>query len=82
MARPVVATPAANAGIDAVDGSEILIKETPAAFADSVCQLIADRVRGDAIGRAARLRIERDFGWPSRLAGLDAALQQAGVCAG
>lgn len=65
--RPVVATAAANTGIDAAPGAEILLADEPAAFAAAVAGLLDDPARGDRLGAAARARIVRDFSWRSQL---------------
>jgi sugar transferase (PEP-CTERM/EpsH1 system associated) len=69
--RPVVATSAANAGVDAAPGREILIADEPGAFAAAVIRLLERPEAGSAIGAAARARAIRDFDWESRLARLD-----------
>jgi sugar transferase (PEP-CTERM/EpsH1 system associated) len=74
MARPVVASPAAFEGVDAVPGEHLLVADGWAAEADAVAALIADPTRGDAIGAAARARIVARYGWDARLAPLDRML--------
>lgn len=78
-ARPIVATSAANAGVGAVDGREIIIRDDPAEFAQEVCRLIAEPAAGQTLGAAARARILRDFEWSAQLAVLDRTLEAFGV---
>ncbi|WP_419825881.1 TIGR03087 family PEP-CTERM/XrtA system glycosyltransferase [Sphingomonas sp.] len=74
MARPVVASPAAFEGVDAVPGEHMLVADGWAAEAEAVTALLADRARGDAIGVAARARILARYAWDARLAPLDRML--------
>jgi polysaccharide biosynthesis protein PslH len=74
MARPVVASRAAFEGLDAEPGAELLVADDAAAEADAVIGLLRDPARGDAIGRAARARVEARYGWDARLAPLDRML--------
>jgi len=73
MGKAVVASPAAFEGIEAQDGRDLIVAE-PAAEADAVCALIADRARAEEIGIAARALVEARYGWDARLAPLAAML--------
>jgi sugar transferase (PEP-CTERM/EpsH1 system associated) len=75
MARPVVASPQAFEGIDAEPGSELIVAQGAEAEADAVCALLADPARAEAIGKAARARVEARYAWAARLAPLDAMLE-------
>jgi glycosyltransferase involved in cell wall biosynthesis len=70
MARPVVASPAAFTGIDALPGRDLLVAEGPADQAEAVLTLLGDRARADRIGMAARRRMEAVYGWEAQLAPL------------
>jgi glycosyltransferase involved in cell wall biosynthesis len=70
MARPVVASPQAAEGIDAVDGTEFLVAANPAEEAAKVIALLADPARADRLGIAARERMEARYRWSATLAGL------------
>jgi len=72
MARAVVVSPAAAEGIDATDGEHFVIAEDPAA---SVIDLLRDRARADAMGRAARARIVERYDWHRQLAPLAGMLE-------
>jgi sugar transferase (PEP-CTERM/EpsH1 system associated) len=74
MARPVIASPQAFEGIDAVAGSEIVVADGWEAEARAVIELLGDPARGAAIGAAARARVEARYGWAARLAPLDQML--------
>ncbi len=75
MARTVVVTPQALEGIAATPGSELLLASDAAAFASAVCQALAHPQAG--LGRAARARVEADYGWGAKLAPLLALLAEA-----
>lgn len=79
MAKPVVATSAANAGVGARPDTEIIIADEAASFAGAVAALLNDSERAAAIGASARARIVADFRWPARLAAIDAALEGYGL---
>ncbi|PZO91914.1 MAG: TIGR03087 family PEP-CTERM/XrtA system glycosyltransferase [Sphingomonas sanxanigenens] len=79
MARPVVASPAAVEGIDAIVGEEIVIADGAPAEAAAILSLIADPARASAIGAAARARMLGDYGWSTRLAALPALLGRESV---
>ena len=70
MARPVVASPQAAEGIDAVDGRDFLIAADPAAEARTILSLLADPARGTQLGLAARRRVEDRYRWSATLGGL------------
>jgi polysaccharide biosynthesis protein PslH len=67
MAKPVVASPAAFEGIDAVPGRDLLVADDKAATAAAVHRLLA---APDAIGAAARRQMELHYRWEARLAPL------------
>ncbi|MCP4641305.1 MAG: glycosyltransferase, partial [bacterium] len=59
---PVVATPEANAGINAEDGKETLLAGSPDAFAEAVLELMSDSGRAAGVGAAGRALVEERFG--------------------
>jgi sugar transferase (PEP-CTERM/EpsH1 system associated) len=69
MAKPVVASPAAFEGIDAVPGRDLLVAEEAGATAAAVSRLLADP---GAIGAAARRQMALNYRWEARLAPLAA----------
>lgn len=58
---PVVTTNYGNEGIGAVPGEEILIADTPAAFADAVVHLLADSEANRRIGERGRDFVRRAY---------------------
>lgn len=70
MGRPVVATQAAFEGISAEPGKEIAVSDKPADFAREVIRLFDPEISRE-MGKLARQRIIRDYGWEQNLAILD-----------
>jgi polysaccharide biosynthesis protein PslH len=74
MARPVVATPQAHEGIDAVPGEHLLVAQSPELIVKDILALVADPARAAAMGQAARARVLAHYDWSATLAPLDVAL--------
>ena len=74
MARPIVASPAAFEGIEAEPGRDLLVADGAAAQAEAVLRLL-DPAVAEAMGKAARARMERAYHWRTRLASLTDILQ-------
>lgn len=74
MARPVVASPAAAEGIDAVPGKHLLVADDPARMARAIDGLLSAPETATAMGAAARARMIERYGWDARLAPLGALL--------
>jgi sugar transferase (PEP-CTERM/EpsH1 system associated) len=77
MARPVVASPAAFEGIEAEPGRHLLVAAGAEAQAGAIAGLIDDPGRAEAIGRAARRRMEQAYRWEARLEPLGAMIGAA-----
>jgi len=69
MARPVVASPQAFEGIDAVNGHELIVADAPGDYADSVIALL--RTPHPTMGQAARASVERHYSWPAHLSQIE-----------
>ena len=69
MARPVVASPQAFEGIEAVNGRELLVVDAPADYADSLIGLL--RSPHPSMGQAARTSVERHYSWPAHLSQIE-----------
>ena len=74
---PTVTTMAAGAGVEAVDGRDLIVADDSAAFAAGVVRLLGDRCLRDRIGRAARATVEANYNWDQTLAKLDDILADA-----
>jgi len=69
MARPVVCTPAAAAGLSVPAGEAFRIEEDPASQADAVLALF-----GHGANRQGREQVIRGYSWEANLAAVDALL--------
>jgi sugar transferase (PEP-CTERM/EpsH1 system associated) len=73
MATPVVVSPQALEGIEAIPGTDLLLAEDAAGFVAKVSGLLTE---GDtAIGHVARAKVEQLYSWPSNLAHIEARLE-------
>ena len=70
MAKPVVASPVAFAGIDAMAGRDLLVADGAEDQAAAIRCLLHDPKRAAGLGAAARRRMEAGYSWPARLAPL------------
>lgn len=76
MARPVVATPEAFAGVRATPGRALLVAEGAEAFAAAVAAVLDGAHPG--LGAAARAAVQAGHDWRATLARLDAVLSAPG----
>ncbi len=76
MGRPVIASPAAFQGIDAEPGRHLLVAGTAEEQAASLLELLASPERAQAMGQAARSRMESHYCWAARLAPLTELLSR------
>ncbi len=60
---PLVTTSLANRGVQAQPGRDLLVADTPAAFAAAVGQLLDDPARCGQMGAAGQAFVERHFRW-------------------
>jgi len=76
MARAVVVSPQALEGIDAEPGSELVLAEDAPAFIDAVKALLDGQdSAANAIGQAARAKVQRRYSWSSNLACIGESLE-------
>ena len=71
MGRPVVATPQALEGIDAIPEQEILVAEDAQAMAAAVVAALEH----PNLGEVARQRVQNDYNWAANLARVDQLLE-------
>lgn len=64
---PVVASPGAHAGVDAVPGEHLLVAEGEAGFAAAVVRCLTDAGLSERLRRAARARVENRYSWERNL---------------
>jgi polysaccharide biosynthesis protein PslH len=81
MARAVIASPAAFAGIEAEPGRDLVVADSAQEQARAIAGLLADPARAAAIGASARRRVEAAYRWESRLAPLGAMIAGARAAA-
>lgn len=74
MARPVVASPAAFEGLDAVPGRDLVVADA-ASEAEAVATLLDDPLAARRLGANARARVEARYSWDVRLASLVSLLR-------
>lgn len=65
MSKPVVSTSIGAEGIDTTPGTDILLADEPATFAQSVVDLLADDERQQNVGQAGRRLVEAKYDWHS-----------------
>ena len=76
MASAVVLSPQALEGIDAAPGSELLLADGADAFVATIGALLdAGSAAADAIGAAARRRVQERYSWSGNLAHLEERLE-------
>ena len=76
MGIPVVATTAANAGIEARDKHQILVADSPEDFARSVLMLLKDPQLRKTIADNARQFVQENFSWDKNLSKLNELIAQ------
>jgi sugar transferase (PEP-CTERM/EpsH1 system associated) len=76
MGLPMVITPIANEGIQAVDGKHVLIADTPQEFAEHIVHLLRDPKERARIGTAARNFIMENWSWEKHFSDLEEMLVQ------
>ncbi len=63
MGKPIVATPHSAEGLGVCDGEQMLLAESPEAFADAVSRLLDDPALAQRLGAAGRAFVERDYSY-------------------
>jgi glycosyltransferase involved in cell wall biosynthesis len=76
MGVPVVATSAANRGIDAGDQQEIIIADDPKAFAAATVRLLRENNLRESIAANAKRFVAQKFCWEKNLRELDKVIDQ------
>ena len=78
MGRPIVVTPQAFEGIDAVPGRDLMVASDEREFAERTIECLQDSAHADRLGCAARARAEQAYSWSNNLALLDELLPAEG----
>jgi sugar transferase (PEP-CTERM/EpsH1 system associated) len=77
MARPVLLTPDAAAGVGAKDGIHFAVEDGDEALASRALALLGDGAAATALGNAARRFVVENLSWPAMLAPLPVLLGRA-----
>jgi sugar transferase (PEP-CTERM/EpsH1 system associated) len=78
MGRPIVVTPQAFEGIDAVPGRDLMVAADEHEFAARTIECLQDPGHAGRLGKAARARAEQRYSWSKNLALLDELLPATG----
>jgi glycosyltransferase involved in cell wall biosynthesis len=76
MARAIVVSRDAAAGIEAKAGIEFEVAATPREFAAKILMLLGDPAHAASLGKAARIRVLTRYGWASNLSPVIAQLRK------
>ena len=79
MAKPVVASPGAAAGIVAKEGVHFLVKESPEEMAAAILTLLNNPQKAQEMGASAREHLVQTYGWEAQFQRLAAQLKKAGL---
>lgn len=63
MGKAVVSTSIGAEGLPVLSGENILLADTPDAFADAVISLLEDEDRRKRLGKSARALVEQNYSW-------------------
>ena len=74
MERPVVASSACVAALDATPGRDLMTASDAGEFVRSISALLSNAELARSIGRAGRQRVLTSYGWPAQLSRMDAHL--------
>jgi len=80
MAKPTVSTSIGAEGLDFLPGEEIFLADAPPTFAHATATLLRDRALRQAIGQAARARVEKQYTLPALMAPLRDVLGSLRPC--
>ncbi len=77
MGIPVVATPEAAKGVQAIPGQDLLVAETPEGFASQVLEVLRNMQLREDLSRAGRQHVENVYTWARSMGVLDHVLESA-----
>lgn len=75
MAKPVVSTTLGIEGVKGRDGEDLLVADTPSAFADQVDRLFTDGQLQDRLGVRGRERVLKEYAWQNSVNRFEALIQ-------
>lgn len=77
LAKPIVSTTIGAEGLDVVHGRDMLLADTPEAFAAEVARVLTDPKLAADLGRAARRTAKERYSWRASAAELEAFYRAA-----
>jgi hypothetical protein len=77
MGIPVVATPEAAKGVQAIPGQHLLVAETPERFASQIVEVLRNGQLQEKLSRAGRQQVENMYTWARSMDVLDHVLESA-----
>jgi len=75
MGVPVVTSPEAAGGVDAVPGEHLLVACSPEDYSEKLLMIMNDRAVRQRLAVAGRLRIETHHSWANSMAKLDGIIE-------
>lgn len=78
MGLPTLTTPLANSALQAKNGEEIVVCDSPAAFAAAIQELLENPERAAQIGAKGREFVEKNYRWKAMNRKLENALLECG----
>ena len=75
MGVPVVTSPEAAGGVDAVPGEHVLVARSPEDYVEKVLTLMTDQLTRQRFGAAGRARVETHHSWANSMAKLDRIIE-------
>jgi sugar transferase (PEP-CTERM/EpsH1 system associated) len=75
MGVPVVTSPEAAGGVDAVPGEHLLVAQSPQDYADKLLKLMEDPAARQTLAAAGRARVETCHNWAGSMAKLDRIIE-------
>lgn len=75
MGVPVVTSPEAAGGVDAVPGEHLLVAQSPDDYAEKLLTLMTDRAIRQRFARAGRQRVETHHSWANSMTKLDRIIE-------
>ncbi len=75
MGVPVVTSPEAAGGVDAVAGEHLLVATAPQDYADKLLKLMGDPQARNSLGQAGRARVASHHSWANSMIRLDGIIE-------
>jgi sugar transferase (PEP-CTERM/EpsH1 system associated) len=64
MEKPIISTSIGAEGLPLTDGLELLLADTPEAFAESIVKVLSDETLASGLAQRAAASVRENFGWP------------------